>query len=153
MSRNCPETVLVGVPKLWKLISPDCQVRLERGLNQYYSSPRELFNAMSHTVIGRRKEVDSWLLLVGSQIASLTPGPSFSHNLGFRCPNGQCEAIRHLHFKTFPMTSRTPQCEVFWAFNSSSEFSGVLEDSKFPLLGVWASPSHLAQSGVATVLL
>jgi hypothetical protein len=29
------------------------------------------------------------------------------------------------------------------------EFSGVPEDSNFPLLGVWASPSHLAQSGVA----
>jgi Na+(H+)/acetate symporter ActP len=27
---------------------------------------------------------------------------------------------------------------------------GVLEDSKFPLLGVWASPSHLAQSWVTT---
>ncbi len=27
---------------------------------------------------------------------------------------------------------------------------GVPEDSNFPLLGVWASPSHLAQSGVAT---
>jgi hypothetical protein len=51
------------------------------------------------------------------------------------------------------MTPRTPQCEVFWSFNSSSKFSGVPEDSKFPLLGVWASPSHLAQSGVATELL
>ncbi len=60
--------------------------------------------------------------------------------------------FRHLHFKTFPMTPITPQCEVFWPFNLSSEFSGVLEDSKFPLLGVWASPSHLAQSGVATRL-
>jgi hypothetical protein len=58
--------------------------------------------------------------------------------------------FRHLHFKTFPMTPRKPQCEVFWPFNSSSEFSEVPEDSKFPLLGVWASPSHLAQSGVAT---
>jgi hypothetical protein len=48
------------------------------------------------------------------------------------------------------MTPRTPQCEVFWPFNLSSEILGVPEDSKFPLLGVWASPSHLAQSGVAT---
>jgi hypothetical protein len=48
------------------------------------------------------------------------------------------------------MTPKTPQCEVFWPFNSSSEFSGVPKDSKFPLLGVWASPSHLAQNGVAT---
>jgi hypothetical protein len=59
--------------------------------------------------------------------------------------------FRHVHFKTFPMTPRTPQCEVFWPFNSSSKFLGVPEDSKFPLLGVWASPSHLAQSGVATI--
>jgi hypothetical protein len=58
--------------------------------------------------------------------------------------------FKHLHFKTFPMTPRTPQCEVFWPFNSSFEFLGVPEDSKFPLLGVWASASHLAQSGVAT---
>ncbi len=27
------------------------------------------------------------------QFNSLTPGPSFAHNLGDRCPNGQCEAI------------------------------------------------------------
>jgi hypothetical protein len=31
--------------------------------------------------------------VVGSQIGSLTPGPSFAHNLGYRCPNGQGEAI------------------------------------------------------------
>ncbi len=59
--------------------------------------------------------------------------------------------FRHLHFKSFPMTPRTPQWKVFWPFNSGSESSGVPEDSKFPLLGVWASPSHLAQSGVVTI--
>jgi hypothetical protein len=31
--------------------------------------------------------------VVESQTASLTPGPSFAHNLGYRCPNDQCEAI------------------------------------------------------------
>jgi hypothetical protein len=31
--------------------------------------------------------------VVGSQIANLTPGPSFAHNLGDRCPNAQCEAF------------------------------------------------------------
>jgi len=25
-SRNCPEIVLVGVPGLWELITPDCRV-------------------------------------------------------------------------------------------------------------------------------
>jgi hypothetical protein len=30
-------------------------------------------------------------LMVGNQIANLTRGLSFDHNLCFRCPNGQCE--------------------------------------------------------------
>ncbi len=40
---------------------------------------------------------------------------------------------------------------MFWPLKSSSEFLGVPEDSKSPLLGVWVSSSHLAQSGVATL--
>ncbi len=91
-SRNCPETIPVGVLGLWELIFPDCQVRLERGLNQCYTSPRELSTTMSHSCCRRREEVDSRLLVVESQTASLIPGPSFAHNLGCRCPNGQCEA-------------------------------------------------------------
>ncbi len=34
---------------------------------------------------------------------------------------------------------------------SSFEYLGVPEDSKFPLLGVWVSSSHLTQSGIATI--
>jgi hypothetical protein len=56
----------------------------------------------------------------------------------------------HLHFKTFPMTPRAFKCKEIWPLQLCSEFLGVPEDSNFPLLGVWASPSHLAQSGVAT---
>ncbi len=41
---------------------------------------------------------------------------------------------------------------MFWPLNSSSEFSGVSEDSKFPFLGVWVSSSHLAQNGVTTMM-
>jgi len=40
--------------------------------------------------------------------------------------------FRYLRFKTFSTTPRTPQCEVFWALLSSSEHSGVPEDSKSP---------------------
>ncbi len=92
-SRNYPETVPGGVPGLWELITPNCRVGSRRGLNQSCSPHRDLSNDVSHSQIGCRKEVDSRLLVVGSQIASLTPGPSFAHNLGCRCPNGQCEAI------------------------------------------------------------
>ncbi len=96
-SRNCPETVPVGVPGLRELITPDCKIRSPRGLNQSCSSPRELSNAVSHFRIGCREEVDYRLLVVESQIASLTLGPSFAHNLGCRCPNDQCEAILNIY--------------------------------------------------------
>jgi hypothetical protein len=92
-SRSCPETVPVGVPALWDVISPRPPLRSGRGPNQSCSPPRELSNAMSHSQSARRGRVDSRLLVVGSQIANLTPGPSFAHNLGYKCPNGQCEAI------------------------------------------------------------
>jgi hypothetical protein len=48
---------------------------------------------MSHTTCTQGNWVDSRLLVVGSQIANLTPGHSFGHNLCYRCPNGQCEPI------------------------------------------------------------
>ncbi len=47
--------------------------------------------------------------------------------------------FRYLSFKTFQTTPRTPQCDVFWAFLSSSKHSGVSEDSKsslFPSVGL-----------------
>jgi hypothetical protein len=93
-SRNCPDIVLTGLLELWTAITPDCGVGSRRGLNQSYSPRRDLSNSMSHSRIGHREEVDSGLLVVGSQFsASLTPGPSFAHNLCCRCPNDQCEAI------------------------------------------------------------
>ncbi len=92
-SRNCPEIVPVGVPGLWDLITPDYKVWSQRGLNQSCSPCRDLSNDISRSQFGGRKEVDFRLLVVGSQIASSTPGPSFAHNLGYKSPNGQCEAI------------------------------------------------------------
>jgi hypothetical protein len=92
-SRNCPEIVPGGVPGLWELITPDCKVWLQQGLNQTCSPCRHLFNDVSHIQFGGQKDIDSQLLVVGRQIANLTPDPSFAHNLGDRCPNGQCEAI------------------------------------------------------------
>jgi hypothetical protein len=39
---------------------------------------------------------------------------------------------------------------VFWPLQLSSKVLGVPKDSKFPLLGMQVSSSHLLQSGVAT---
>jgi len=96
-SRKCPETIPGGVPGLWELITPDWQVWSQRGLNQTCSPRRDLSNNVSHSQFGGREKVDPRLFVVGNQTASLTPGPSFAHNLGDRCPNGQCEAIFHIY--------------------------------------------------------
>jgi hypothetical protein len=50
-----------------------------------------------HSNCTHRDQVDSRLLLVGSQTASLIPGPSFNHNLCCKCPNGLCEAILDIY--------------------------------------------------------
>jgi hypothetical protein len=144
-SRNYPEIVSGGVPRLWELITPDCEVWSRRGLNQTCSSRRDLFNDVSHSQFGGREEVDSRLLVVGSQTASLTPGPSFAHNLGCRCPNDQCEAI----FYIYASRPRTLQSEVFWALLSNSKHSVVSKDSKSPILEVLGFTPTLGQSGVA----
>jgi hypothetical protein len=92
-SWNCPETVPVRVPGLWELMTPNCKFRSQWDLNQTCSPRWDLSNNVSHSQFGRREEVDSRLLVVKSQTASLTPSPSFAHNMGYRCPNDQCEAI------------------------------------------------------------
>jgi hypothetical protein len=148
-SRNCPETVPGGVPGLWALITPDFQVWSRQGLNQTCSPRRDLSNALLHFPFGGWEEVDSRLLVVGSQTASLTPGPSFAHNLGERCPNGQCQAIfdiyasrpfqrhqEHLNARCFG-----PCC---WTLN-------IWESRRTPspqLWECWDSPLHLAKVGL-----
>jgi hypothetical protein len=88
-----PKLSWVGLPGLWDFVAPHPDLRLGRGLNQNCSPRRELSNTVSHSRSARREQVDSRLLVVGSQTASLTPDPSFAHNLGCRCANDQCEAI------------------------------------------------------------
>jgi hypothetical protein len=151
-SRNCPETIPVGVPGLWELIIPDWRVRSQQDLNQSCNPRRDLSNSLSHFQIGCREKVDSRRLVVGSQTASLTPGPSFAHNVGCRCPNGQCEASLDIYiWRPFQWHKEHPNARCF---DSSTWVLSFWESrrTKFPLSGVWASPSHLAQSGVATLL-
>jgi hypothetical protein len=148
-SRNCPETVPGGIPGLWELITPDYKVWSRRGLNQTCSPRRDLFNDVSHSQFGGQEEVDSRLLVVGSQTASLTPGRSFAHNLGYRCSNDQCEAIfdiyasrpfqwhqEHLNARCFEPCCRT---------------LNIRESRRAPnpqLWKCWASPPHLAKVGL-----
>jgi hypothetical protein len=58
---------------------------------------RKLSNNMSHATYMQGNWGDSWLLVVKSQTANLTFGPSFGHNLCLKCPNGSCEPILDIY--------------------------------------------------------
>jgi hypothetical protein len=152
--RNCPEIVPVRVRGLWELITSDCGVWSQQNLNQSYSPCWDLFNAVLHFQFGLREKVDFWLLVVGSQTASLTPGPSFAHNLSCRCPNDQWEGIlniynsrpfywhkKHFNARCFGLCCRT---------------LNIQESRRTPNPQPWewdrVSSSHFTQSGVATRL-
>jgi hypothetical protein len=92
-----PKLSWFGLPGLWTTITSRLDLRSGRGLNQTCSPPQEISNAMSHSTFQRRIWVDSRLLVVGSQIVSLTFGPFFANNLGCNCPNGSCEAILDIY--------------------------------------------------------
>jgi hypothetical protein len=82
----------LGLSRLWGPITLCANLQLKWSLRQSCSPCWKLFNGMSHATCMQGNQVDSWLLMVGSQIANLTPSPSFGHNLCFKCPNGSCEA-------------------------------------------------------------
>jgi len=92
-----PKLSRFGLSGLWTLITPRPKLGSRRGLNQSCSSCQDLSNGVSHLTCTHRNRVDSRLLVVGSQIASLTPSLSFDHNLCYRCPNGSCEAILDIY--------------------------------------------------------
>jgi hypothetical protein len=148
-SRNCPEIVPVGVSGLWELITPNCRVWSQQGLNQSCSPRRDLFNDMSHFQIECREEVNSRLLVVGSQTASLTPGPSFAHHLGCRCPNAQCEAIFDI-YATRPFQWNQEHLNAR-SFGPCCRTLSIRESRRTPspqLWECWASPPHLAKVGL-----
>jgi hypothetical protein len=86
-----------GLPRLWTVIASRPDLRSGQGLNQCCSSRQKLFNAVLYSPSARRGRVDSRLLVVASQTVSLTPGPSFAHNLGCKCPNDSCQAILDIY--------------------------------------------------------
>jgi hypothetical protein len=92
-----PKLSWFGLLGLWELITPSLDLRSGWGLKKTCSSSQELSNGVLHSTCTHRDRVDSRLLMVGSQIASLTLGPSFDHNLCCICPNGSCEAILDIY--------------------------------------------------------
>jgi len=82
---------------IWGHITLCADLRLRWGLDQSCSPHQELSNGMSHATCTEGNRVDSWFLVVGSQIANLTPDLSFAHNLCFKCPNESCKPISYIY--------------------------------------------------------
>jgi len=95
----------VGVPKLprlgllqfWGTITLRANLRWRWGLKQSCISRQELSNAILHATCTQGNRVNSWLLVLGSQIVNLTLDLSFGHNLCFRCSNGRCKPILDIY--------------------------------------------------------
>jgi len=101
---------------------------------------------MWHTTYMQRNRVNSWLLVVKSQIANLTPGLSFGHNLCFRCPNASCTTILDIYVSIAFQWYK----ELFnpLGFDACNHFLNIRESIGTPIpkvgvpLGVWRSIPH-----------
>jgi len=142
---------MVELLELWTAIAPRLKLGSGQVLNQSCSSRQELFNAVSHSSRQRREEVDSRLLVVGSQTASLTPGPSFAHNLGCRCPNCQCEAIFDIYVsRPFQWHQEHPNVRCFGPCCRALNIRESRRTPNLQLFQVLGFTPTLGQSGVAT---
>ncbi len=146
-SRNGPDRL----PELWTAITPRPDLGSGRVLNQSYSPHWELFNAVLHCSRRRQKEVDSWLLVVGNQTASLTPGPSFAHNLGCKCLNDQCEAIFDIYVsRPFQWHQKRLNARCFGPWCRVLNIQESRRTPNLQLFQVLGFTPTLGQSGVAT---
>ncbi len=81
-------------PKIFKVRTPTTlfvDLWLRCSLKKICNLCWELSNSMSYATRTQGNWGNSQLLVVGSQIANLTPDPSFGRNLCFKCPNGSRE--------------------------------------------------------------
>jgi len=104
------------------------------------SSLQELSNRVSHSICTHRDRVDSQLFVVGSQVASWTPGPSFDHNLCYRCPNGSCEAIFDIYIlRPFQRYKELLKERCFDLYNRALKLQ---ESQRTPSSHFWECESH-----------
>ncbi len=148
----------LGLPQLWGPIILCANLQLRWSLKQSYSPCREFFNYMLHATYTQGDRVDSRLLVVGSQIANLTLGLYFGHNLCFRCPNGSCKPILDIQvsinfqwYKNFFNLMGFDPCNCLLKIQESI---GTLTPKMGVHLGVWRFiPSHsFALSGAQDLI-
>jgi len=142
-----PKFPKLGLPQLWGPITLCANFQLKWNLNQNCNRHWELSNDMWHATYTQGMWGDSWLLMVENQIANLSPGPSFGHNLCLRCPNGSCKPILDIYVpRDFQWYKELLNPMGFNPYNCSLK---IWESIKTPTpkvgvhFGVWGFiPSH-----------
>ncbi len=95
---------------------------------------------MSHSTCTHRGRVNSRLLVIGSQIANLTLGLSFDHNLCCRCPNGSCKVIFNIYTsRPFQWYKEHFKARCFDPCNWALKF---WESRRTPSSHFWECKSH-----------
>jgi hypothetical protein len=160
----CLGTPKLGVPKfpklgllqLWKHIILCANLWLKRDWKQSYNLLQDLSNNILHATCKKGNQGNSWFLMVKNQIANLTHGLSFGHNLCFKHPNGSCEPILDIYgpkdfqwYKEFFNPMSFDPCDCFLKNRKSNSQSGSslgrvevhsLTLSHTPGLHYWPTP-------------
>jgi hypothetical protein len=153
LPRRSPKTIPIWTLKTLgahnSKLRPPIGMRYEAKLYLYLRA----FNSVSHSTCTHHGQVDFRLLMVGSQIASLTPSPSFDHNLCCRCPNSSCEAIldiwtsrpfqwykEHLNGRCFDPCNQALNFWKSWRTPSSHFWECEFHPHTCFKVGLWNSP-------------
>ncbi len=136
-----PKSRQLGLSRFWRPITLWANFVLRCCLKQSCSSHQELSNSMSHALCSQVNRVDSRLFLVWSQTGNLTPGPSFGHNLCFRCPNEHYKPILDIYIlRAFQGYKEHHKLLSFDPWNCSMKFQESIEIQSPKVgvaLGVW----------------
>jgi hypothetical protein len=131
----------LGLSQLCGTITLCSDLWLGQGLKQSCSSRRELSNGVSKSPYTHQGQVDSQLLVVGNQIASLTPDLSFCHNLCCKCPNGSCKPVFNIYtLIVFQWYKECPNARCFDPRNWTLKFR---ESWRIPKSPFQECESHL----------
>jgi hypothetical protein len=102
-------------------------------LKQTCSSCRELFNGVLHSTCTHQGRVNSQLLMVGNQIASLTPDFPICYNLCCKCQNDLSEPIFDVYIViAFQRYKEGPKARCFDPCNRTLKFRESQRTPKFP---------------------
>jgi hypothetical protein len=108
----------------------------------------------THLRVSQSQVAESWDLEPHSRLptlergrgSNLTPGPSFAHNLGCICPNGQCEVVFDIYAsRTFQWHQEHLNARCFGPICRTLNIRESRRTLNPQLWKCWASPPHLAK--------